>query len=118
MQSDISAARLLFKVFNRVLAISPGFPAYAMFWSKACTPTYHGHLIGRNKGGIKADSKLTNQMRVFFLITGQLRKKLASTRFGNRPQMFYNVFPAHANPIVTDRQRTRLTIVTHLNLQI
>ena len=56
-------------------------------------------LLGHHEGGIKADSKLTNQVGIgLFLTFGDLLEKSLGTRVGDRTQVFDELISRHPDP--------------------
>ena len=49
------------------------------------------------------------------MIAGQLLHKGSGARLGNRTEVFHHLIPGHANPVVVDDDRLRLTVRFHSN---
>src|SRR6185437_1916775 len=100
MQGHLSAAVCLLNSLQRIIALTTGFPADAMFGCKAGATCEERYLVRHDERRIETDAELTNQMRILGLVAGQGTEELAGTGFCDRAYEFDYLFPGHATTVI------------------
>ena len=73
------------------------------------------HLIGNDKGRIEAHAELSDQLRVFLLVTGQVLEKRCGTGLRNRAEVLDDLIAGHTNTVISNGERPGILIDIHLN---
>jgi hypothetical protein len=71
------------------------------------------HPVGHDERRVEPDAELADEGRVLPLIARQRAEEFAGTRLGDGPDVLDHLPPAHADPVVGDRDRARVPVVTH-----
>jgi len=94
-----------------------GFPQHALLGVLARLAGVNFNPFGDYKGGVKADAELPYQLRILFLIAGEMLQKCRCAGFRNRAKVVDHLFPVHTDAIVADGDRTGLLVDVHVDLQ-
>ncbi len=87
VQHDTGAALRLVDSGDFKLALALGAPVHALAGRGAGTAAEHFNLVGNDKGRVEAHTELADQVRIFFLVTGQLLHKVGGAGLGNGAQV-------------------------------
>ena len=71
------------------------------------------NLVRDNKGRVEAHTKLTNQVRVFFLITRKVLHEVGCTGFGDGSQMGDHIVTVHTDTVVFERDGVSVLVEAH-----
>ena len=115
MQGNAGAARGFLHHLNRKLAAAVRLPSHTLVGLFTGTTGHHGDLVRHNKRGVKTHTKLSNQVRIFLLVTRQTGKEFARTGLGNGAQIIDNFITAHTDTVIADGQGACFLVVRHLN---
>ena len=118
MQGDAGTAFGLFNIFDIVFTFTAGLPAYAMFAAKPGAACFQRHLVGHNECRIEADAELTDQMRIFGLITGEVIEKFAGTRIGDSADIIHHFLTVHTNAVIHQSNGASGLIETDIDFQL
>ena len=84
-------------ILYRELVLAPGHPARAL--ARAGGAGEHLQLIGNDEGAVEADAELADQVGVFLLVAGELRKELGGTRLGDGAELLDGLFRVMPMPL-------------------
>jgi len=76
MEGDFGTTSGFFDDLDGIVALTGRLPFHRLRSIQSGATRNNRHLVGNDKGRIKADAKLPDQVRVLGLITGQRRKEL------------------------------------------
>ncbi len=117
VQRDLSAAIGLFDRFQCVLAGAFRFPAHTVLLRQSRTAGGHSDTVSDDEAGIETDAELTDQLRVFLLVTAEFAEKLARAGFGDGTDVFDDFLTVHADAVVTNGDRLGILVDADLDLQ-
>src|SRR3954451_18662303 len=98
MYDDLGAARCIGKRFDRELTLAVRHPPPAL--AVAGLAGQHLDLVRDHKGGIKADSELTDETHVFAGVARELAHKGSSTGAGDCAEVFDQLPSVHADTVI------------------
>ena len=94
------------------------FPANGLVISEAGATRFHAYPVGDDEGRVEADAELTDQSRIFLLITGHLLQKIRSTGARNSAEVIDEFVTRHADAVIEHRKRVVIAVVLNTNTQI
>ncbi|MNO58289.1 hypothetical protein D3C76_488440 [compost metagenome] len=118
VQNDAGAALWFVDGGDFELALAFRRPVHAFGGRLAGTAAVHVDLVGNDERGVEAHAELTDQVRVLLLVTGEVLHEVGSTGLGNGTQVGDDVFAAHANAVVVERDGAGVLVEAQTNAQI
>ena len=118
MQSDVSAAAFSGHRFQDVVALPVAFPANAVLHTHPGAPRDEDDLIRHDERRIETDAELTDEMRVFGLVTGQALEELPCTGLGDGADVADHFVPRHPHAVIGHAQRTAGLVIAHPDLEV
>src|SRR5690554_1325293 len=118
VQNNLGSALLAGHRLDGELAIALGFPVHTLFCRCAGTAGEYVDFVGNNKGGVKAHTKLADQLAVFLLVTRQLLEKFGGARAGNGAEVRDHVVTGHADAVVGDGDGAGVFVVIQADFEV
>ena len=118
MQGDAGAALSALNGFNLKLTRAATDPANAFGSRQTSAARLDRDAVGNDVAGIKADAKLTNQLRVFLLVTRQFAHEITGTTFSDGAQVIDGLLGTQANTVVRNRDGLGRLVKRHTDGQI
>ncbi|MNR34839.1 hypothetical protein D3C85_1526430 [compost metagenome] len=117
MQDDASAALGFLNRCNFEIAFALGRPVHAFACGAAGTTAVHVDFVSDDECGVETHTKLTDQVRVFFLVAGQVFHEIGGTGFGDGAQVRDRILAAHANAVVFEGDGLGVLVEAHADFQ-
>jgi len=117
VQNDASAAIGLVDGSDFKIAFALGRPVHTFAGSSAGATAVYVNLVGDDECGVKADTELTDQVRVFLLIARQVLHEISGAGLGDGTQVGNRVFAAHANTVVFEGDGFSVLVEAHADFQ-
>ena len=118
VQDDFSTALGLLNVFDSELGFTVTAPTHGLISALASGTRLNHQFVSHQKSGVKADTKLADQLRIFLFVTTQGVAELCSAGTGNCTQVGNNLIAAHTNTVVNDGDGVGFLIDLNTNHQL
>ena len=102
MEHDRSPRYLSLRLVNVEFVLTRGLPTRGRRLSGFSGNNLN--TVGNDEGGIKTNTKLTNQLTVFLLITTELLHECSGSRLRNRTEVIDDIVSRHTNTVIANRQ--------------
>ena len=83
-----------------------------MLRGQARPPRRQRHAVSDDEGGVEADTKLPDEVRVLGLVRRQALEELARSRLGDGADLVDDFLSRHADAVVRDADRARRLVVS------
>ena len=102
---------------QRVLAPAVRAPPDGLLRGQPGPPGGQLHPVRHDERGVEAHPELPDEGRVLPLVAGQGLEELPRPRLGDGADVLDDLGPAHPDPVVGHRDRPRVPVVGHADLQ-
>ncbi|MND71799.1 hypothetical protein D3C80_633330 [compost metagenome] len=118
VQDDTGTALGLVEGGNFEFAFALGRPMHAFASRRTSTTAEHVNFVGHNERRVEAHAELTDQVRIFFLITGEVLHKVGSAGLGNGTQVGDHILAAHTDTVVFEGDGIGVLVEADANFQL
>jgi hypothetical protein len=118
VQDDVGAAAGLVDRLDLEIAAAGAAPAHARVGRGAGAARLHRQPVGDDEAGIEADTELADQVGILLLLALEPGHEFARAALGDRAQVGDGLVGAHADAVVADRDRLRLGVEEHADLEV
>lgn len=117
MQDDTGAALGFIDGCNFEVAFTLGRPVHAFAGGAAGTTAVDVDFVSDDESRVETDTELTDQVRVFLLVTGQVFHEVGGAGFGDGAQMRDRILTAHADAVVFEGDGLGVLVEAHTDFQ-
>ena len=117
VQDDAGTALGFFNGRDFEIAFALGRPVHAFARGEAGTAAEHFNLVGNDERGVETYAELTDQVRIFLLITGQVFHEIGGAGLGDGAQMRDRIFAAHTDTVVFEGDGFGVFVEAHTDFQ-
>ena len=82
------------------------------------TAAVHVNLVGNDKGRVETHAELTDQVRIFFLVAGEVFHEVGSAGLGDRTQVGDHVIAVHADTVVFEGDGVGVFVEAHTDFKL
>ena len=104
--------------FHGKLTLAIAFPAHPGGDIGTGLAAFHGYPVSNNERGIKAYTKLADQLGVLLLVTAERGEEFFGAGTGDGTQVLDHVFLVHANSVIGDGESARFLVYSQADSRV